>query len=423
MREVDVVILGAGGAGMMCAAEAAKRGRNTVLIDHASVLGRKILISGGGRCNFTNIYTDSESYVSSNPHFAKSALAKFTPYHFIDLVEKHKIPYHEKKLGQLFCDESAKQIVDLLETECLQNGVQFELNSIVELVGKIENKAFVRRPYLKDSSLSTKIEDVVDGQELPSISRYLIKTHKEVFLSESLVIATGGLSVPKVGASGIGYKIAKSFGLRIVETKPALDGFVFSPHDKEKYQEMYGTACDVNFSVNNMCFRENILFTHLGLSGPASLQGSLYWDSGDEISLDLCPEINLLEQIKELREKGTKKAVKAILKDWLPNRLAERIVGLVSLEGKVAELSNKQIDYLDNFIKHHRIKPVDTVGYVKAEVTKGGVDTSNLSSKSMEAKVQKGLFFIGEVVDVTGQLGGYNFQWAWASGHAAGQSA
>lgn len=388
MQKFDVVIIGAGGAGMMCAIHAGKRGRKVALIDHNTEIGRKILISGGGRCNFTNVDAGPDNYVSNNPHFAKSALSRYSPQDFIDLVEKHRISYHEKKLGQLFCDDSASQIVDMLVHECQDAGAVFFKGRIVKQV-------------LKEGG-------------------FVIHTTNESFSCESLVIATGGLSIPQIGATGFGYEIAKQFDLRLVETTPALDGFSFSRADLELYQELAGVSVDTVMTCNKASFRENILFTHTGLSGPASLQASLYWKKNSPVTINLSPDVDPIDYFNERYADGTNRDVKNILGEIIPKRLAEKICITEGVKGNIAELSETKMQKITQHLLNWQITPQGTVGYRKAEVTRGGVDTNGLSSTTMEAKKTPGLYFIGEVVDVTGQLGGYNFQWAWASGYAAG---
>lgn len=392
MLKFDVVVIGAGGAGMMCAIHAGRRGRSVALVDHATVIGRKILISGGGRCNFTNINAGPDNYVSNNPHFHKSALSRYSPGEFIEMVEKHKIAYHEKKLGQLFCDGSASQIVDMLVAECEKAGAEFYKGRIVK-----------------------EVKTEVDGS-------FLIYTNTESFSCESLVIATGGLSIPQIGATGYGYQIAKQFDLKLVETSPALDGFNFSSADLSKFKELTGVSVDSVVSVNKAAFRENILFTHTGLSGPASLQASLYWKKGNAITINIAPDIDPVRYFNERFAEGSNKEVKNILAEIIPRRLAEILCQMENIKGNISELSEVKMRALTNRLENWQITPQGTVGYKKAEVTRGGVDTNALSSQTMEAKKVPGLYFIGEVVDVTGQLGGYNFQWAWASGHAAGQA-
>ncbi len=390
MLKFDVVVIGAGGAGMMCAIHAGRRGRKVALVDHATVIGRKILISGGGRCNFTNIHAGPDNYVSANPHFAKSALSRYSPGDFIEMVENHGIAYHEKKLGQLFCDGSASQIVDMLVGESEQAGVTFFKGRIVKQVIK------------------------EDG--------FLIHTNNETLSCQSLVIATGGLSIPQIGATGFGYDIAKQFNVNVLETVPALDGFNFSSGDLSKFKELTGVSVDSIVSVNKAAFRENILFTHTGLSGPASLQASLYWKKGNSISINVAPDMDLVSYFNDRFADGSNKEVKNILAEIIPRRLAEIFCTMENIKGNISELSEAKLRSLTARLQSWQIAPQGTVGYKKAEVTRGGVDTNALSSQTMEVKKVPGLYFIGEVVDVTGQLGGYNFQWAWASGYAAGSA-
>jgi len=396
----DVIVVGAGGAGMMCAVEAGKRGRSVLLLDHAGKLGGKILISGGGRCNFTNTGAGPANFVSRNPHFCKSALSRYPAEAFIQLVREHGIAFHEKKLGQLFCDGSAKAIVELLKSECDRVGARFELGCQVKAVTRSE---------------------VGDGP------RFDIETSSGAFSCGSLVIATGGLSIPKLGATGFGYDIARQFGIRIVPTFPALDGFTFSGKIAAFCRELSGVSVDCVLTCNEASFRENILFTHSGLSGPAALQGSLYWNPGGEIEIDLLPDTPLLEWLLEKKAEGSRSLVKTLLGELLPARFAERLCELLLppdlLARPLPQIPDKALAAFCHAVNHWRLAPSGTVGYKKAEVTKGGVDTDELSSKTMEAKKAPGLYFIGEVVDVTGWLGGYNFQWAWASGWAAGQVA
>ncbi len=390
MKDFDVLIIGAGGAGMFCAAQAAQRGRRVALLDHSSKIGRKILISGGGRCNFTNIGTEPGSFVSANPHFCKSALKRFTPDDFLSIVKRYRIGFHEKKLGQLFCNNSAQQIVDMLITECERASAEFVLDCRIISVIK------------KDT--------------------FIVQTSRGDYQAPSLVIATGGLSIPQIGATGLGYEIAKQFKLTIVPTAPALDGFTLKDSDLKNFQELSGISIDSVLSCNEASFRENILFTHAGLSGPASLQGSLYWHQGDALSINLLPDIDIQLWLRELKHSGSKMELKNLLAQKLPKRFAEKFSESRKGEARLGSLTDKEIDTLAYELGGWTIHPRGTVGYRKAEVTRGGVDTDCLSSKTMEAKLVKGLFFIGEVVDVTGQLGGYNFQWAWSSAFAAGQA-
>jgi predicted Rossmann fold flavoprotein len=377
--KVDVAIVGAGAAGLMCAIEAGKRGRSVLVLEHNAQIGRKILISGGGRCNFTNLHTRPGDFLSDNPHFAKSALARYTPRDFIALVEARRIPYHEKTLGQLFCDRSARDIVELLEAECAGAGV--EIRTGVSVRG-------VTGAFTLDTSAG-RVEAV------------------------SLVIAAGGLSIPKIGATPFGYEVARQYGLGIVACRPALVPLSFGRDDLARYGPLAGVSADATVTAGRGTFREKLLFTHRGLSGPAVLQASSYWTPGGEVEIDLLPGVDLAAELRK-RERAE---VRTIVARWLPKRLAD-----VHAPAKpAAMLSDREIDALDDVFHRWRVRPAGTEGYTKAEVTAGGVDTAELSSKTFEAKKAPGLYFIGEVVDVTGHLGGFNFQWAWASGYSAGQ--
>jgi predicted Rossmann fold flavoprotein len=395
----DVLILGAGGAGMMCAIHAGRRGRRVRVLDHAAKLGGKILISGGGRCNFTNTGAGPGNYVTSNPHFAKSAFSRFPPETFIAMVRDHGIAFHEKKLGQLFCDGSAQAIVALLRDECEAAGARISLGCRIESVERREDHG-------------------------PDAPRFRVQTSQGPVETRSLVIATGGLSIPKVGATGLGYDLARQFGLAMVETAPALDGFVFSDAETRSLRELAGLSADVQIRCNGVAFRENILFTHAGLSGPAALQASLHWRPGNPITIDLFPERDLMAWFRAKKKDGNRSLVRNLLSELLPARFAERLCELyfpaASSAQPLPQVSEKALEAFCETLHAWELRPSGTVGYSKAEVTRGGVDTDELSSKTMESKKVPGLFFIGEVVDVTGWLGGYNFQWAWASGHAAG---
>lgn len=381
----EVVVIGGGAAGLFCAIEAGRRGRGVLVIERNGQLGRKIIISGGGRCNFTNVNTAPENFISENPHFCKSALARYTPRDFIELVKKHKIQFYEKKLGQLFCRESSRQIVEMLVSECRGARVEIKTGCTVRTV--------------KND----------DGFE--------IDTDQGIFRSESLVVATGGLSFPKVGATDFGYKIARQFGLRIVETRPSLVPLVFAGMNR---RELAGISIDSEVSANGTAFRENILFTHRGLSGPAILQISNYWRKSEPIEIDLVPGVDMSEVLE--RNRDSRKTLPNFLSEYLPARFAESFAGAEKRK-PLNQLSEKQIQSAAEQINNWAVIFSDTEGYDKAEVTLGGVSTAELSSKTMESTKIPGLFFIGELVDVTGWLGGYNFQWAWASGHAAGQAA
>jgi predicted Rossmann fold flavoprotein len=386
MLQFDVIILGAGAAGLMCAMEAGKRGRRVAVLERAERIGKKILISGGGRCNFTNLHCRPENFISANPHFARSALARYTPADFTAMVEKHGIAYHEKALGQLFCDGSAQQIVAMLEEECRAVGVQIFTHVSVDHVAH-EN-----------------------GFTLSAGERELQST--------ALVIATGGLSIPKMGATSFGYDLARQFGLKIVETRPALVPFTLSADDCRKFCDLAGVSAEVIASCDGQSFREKMLITHRGLSGPAILQISSYWAPGSAIALDLAPERELTAALRDPKVRRDLAAIKNAFRAALPSRLAERWLDLSPPAG----FSNHALDELERAAHKWRIVPAGTEGYAKAEVTAGGVDTNELSAKTMECRNVPGLYFIGEVVDVTGQLGGFNFQWAWASGFCAGQA-
>jgi predicted Rossmann fold flavoprotein len=383
-HDYEVIVLGGGAAGLMCAIEAGKRGRRVVVLERAARIGKKVLISGGGRCNFTNIHCHPENFISSNPHFPKSALAAFTPADFIALVEKHRIAYHEKTLGQLFCDGPAQQIVSMLEAECREAGVRILTNVIV-----------------------TSVEHQ-DG--------FVVRAAQDEFRATTLAVASGGLSIPKMGATSFGYELARQFGLRIIEPRPALVPLIFNAKNRRDYSDLSGVSTEVVTSIDNQRFREKMLFTHRGLSGPAILQISSYWKPGAPVSIDLAPGRDLTEPIR----KGSRRdlsALKAAFRSVLPHRVAERWVDL----NAPSAWTNHAISELERHAHNWAITPEGTEGYEKAEVTVGGVDTNELSSQTMETRKVPKLFFIGEVVDVTGHLGGFNFQWAWASGFCAGQ--
>ncbi len=376
----DVAVLGAGAAGLMCAIEAGKRGKRVVVLERNNQPGKKILISGGGRCNFTNLHCEPDNFLTANPHFPKSALARYTPRGFIDLIEKHRIAYHEKKLGQLFCDSSASQIVDMLLEECRVAGVRIVLDCHVSQVRPSEG--------------------------------FVLETNQGEFTAPALVVASGGLSIPKLGATSLGYDIAKQFGLRVIPCRPALVPLTFSALDRGGYCDLAGVSTDVAASLDGHRFREKMLITHRGLSGPAILQISSYWTPGREIGIDLAPGIDLETEVD----------LKVRLSDLLPNRFLNRWLERNGFPKALHPLTLKQRTSLASLLHAWRITPAGTEGYEKAEVTAGGVDTGELSSKTMESRRVPGLYFVGELVDVTGHLGGFNFQWAWASGFAAGQA-
>jgi predicted Rossmann fold flavoprotein len=386
----DAIILGAGAAGLMCAIEAGKRGRRVAVLEHAERIGKKILISGGGRCNFTNIHCTPENFISANPHFAKSALARYTPDDFIALVKKHRITFHEKTLGQLFCDRSAQEIVTLLEEECRAANVEIFLN--------------------------TKIKEVkhADGER----SRiFEIITESSEFHAPALVISTGGLSIPKLGATSFGYDLARQFNVKIIEPKPALVPFVLTAKDQANYCDLTGLSTEVIASTKKQSFREKMLITHRGLSGPAILQISSYWNPGEPLHIDLAPDQDATKPIRNTNVRNIAVA-RAAFHKLLPSRMATRWLELNAPQS----WTNKDLADLEHRAHEWKITPAGTEGYEKAEVTAGGIDTDELSGKTMECRKVPGLYFIGEVVDVTGQLGGFNFQWAWASGAAAGRA-
>jgi predicted Rossmann fold flavoprotein len=396
MKNVDVLIIGGGAAGLMCAMEAAKRGRSVTVIEHNAQIGRKILISGGGRCNFTNLDTRPENFLSRNPHFAKSALARYGPLDFVRLVERHGIRYHEKKLGQLFCDGSASQIVEMLERECISAGARIVPSCTVTSVAKRE---------------------AAEGTE----SLFQVETNWGIYTASSVVIATGGLSIPKIGATPFGYAVARQFGLEIAEPRPALVPLLFNRADLARFAGLAGVSADVSATASGPPFREKMLFTHQGLSGPAILQASSYWAPGGCVEIDLLPGVDVTAWLSESRAQGERAELRSMLMRYLPKRLADRWCELDGPSKPVAMLSDREIDAASEALRAWRVVPAGSAGYDKAEVTAGGVDTVELSSKTFEARKAPGLYFIGEVVDVTGHLGGFNFQWAWAAGYSAGQ--
>ncbi len=382
----DVLILGGGAAGLMCAIEAGKRGRRVAVLEHADRVGKKILISGGGRCNFTNLHCQPENFLSSNPHFAKSALARYTPTDFIALVEKHSIPYHEKTLGQLFCDRSARDILGMLERECLDAGVSVFLNM--------------------------QIQQVERGPD------FIVHSSNEVFRAPALVVATGGLSIPKIGATAFGYDLARQFGLAIQEPRPGLVPLLLNSKDCSRYCELAGVSAEVIASCGGQQFREKMLITHRGLSGPAILQISSYWKKPESVAIDLTPGGEVTAEFRDSNVPRNLDTLRAELRKFLPNRLSDRWLDAHA----PVSWTNLALADLEHQVHTWTISPTGTEGYEKAEVTAGGVAPDELSAKTMESRKVPGLFFIGEVVDVTGHLGGFNFQWAWASGAAAGRA-
>jgi predicted Rossmann fold flavoprotein len=381
----DAVILGAGAAGLMCAIEAGKRGRHVAVLERAARDGKKILISGGGRCNFTNIHCRPENFISANPHFAKSALARYTPADFIALVQSHSIPYHEKTLGQLFCDRAARDVTDMLEAECRAANVHLFVNVAI--------------------------------QEVQHSTEFTVRTADTEFLAPALVVATGGLTIPKMGATDFGYQLARQFGIKIRQTRPALTPLLFASADRSTYCDLAGVSTEVIAATDHHAFREALLITHQGLSGPAILQVSSYWNKGEPLRIDVAPDREVFASLRSSSTRNVATA-RAALQIALPNRFATRW-----LDAHLPpRWTNEDLARLERQLHQWTVTPAGTEGFDKAEVTLGGVDTDELSSKTMESRKLRGLFFIGEVVDVTGHLGGFNFQWAWASGAAAGRS-
>jgi predicted Rossmann fold flavoprotein len=383
-QSFDAIVVGAGAAGLMCAIEAGKRGRRVIVLDHADRIGKKILISGGGRCNFTNLHCRPENFLSNNPHFAKSALARYTPADFIELVKQHHIPFHEKTLGQLFCDRSAQDVLSMLEEECKRAGVT-----------------------------------VLSRQKISEITRpaeFVVRTADNDFHAPALVIATGGLSIPKVGATPFGYDLAQKFGLKFVETRPALVPLVLNAKDRKRWCDLAGVSTEVVASSDHQQFREKMLITHRGLSGPAILQISSYWRPSQPVSIDLLASTTIAPVLKS--GKRDPSTLKTSVRSVLPHRLADRWVEL----HPPSAFTNPALEKFERHLHHWQLIPEGTEGYAKAEVTAGGIDTDELSAKTMESRKVPGLYFIGEVVDVTGHLGGFNFQWAWSSGFSAGQA-
>ena len=389
MRSFDVVVIGAGAAGMMCAATAGQRGRSVLIIDHAEAPGKKIRISGGGRCNFTNIHTTPQSFLSQNPKFAISALRRYRPADFVALVERYGIAYHEKTLGQLFCDGSAQQVIDMLLDEMDAGGVALELGVGVDAI------------ELRDNG-------------------YILRMADGPVTCTSVVVATGGKSIPKMGATGFAYQVAAQFNVPVIEPRPGLVPLTFEPGMLERLRPLAGVSVDARFSHGKTAFREGLLFTHRGLSGPSILQISSYWREGSFVAIDLAPQTDVGQWLAEARARNGKQSVLNALAEILPRRVAELVVAEAGVSGNLADLGRKALDAIITAVSSWRVKPVGTEGYRTAEVTLGGIDTAALSSTDMQVKAVPGLYFIGEAVDVTGWLGGYNFQWAWASGKAAG---
>ncbi len=391
MQKCDVVVIGAGASGLMCAIEAGKRGRKVLVLDHANKAGKKILMSGGGRCNFTNYSVEPENFISQNTHFCKSALSRFNQWDFLALIEQYKIPFHERSHGQLFCNDSAKDILNLLLTECNKVDVSIVLNYKIQTIKKISNKLFQ------------------------------LDSDAGIIQCQSVVVATGGLSIPKMGATAFGYQLAEQFKINVIPTSAALVPFTLQPTDKEKYSPLSGIAVPCVLSNKRHSFKENILFTHRGLSGPAILQISSYWKPGEFITINFLPELDVMEILQQKRVNKINMQLKNILAEWLPKRLVEVLIRPGLLVISLQDITNNELKEITSSIHQWEIKPNATEGYRTAEVTLGGVDCNNISSKTMQSHNVPGLYFIGEVLDVTGWLGGYNFQWAWSSGWCAGQ--
>ena len=389
-ERVDVLVIGAGASGLFCAAQAGYRGRKVVIIEHSNKAGRKILMSGGGRCNFTHLNSTPANFLSQNPHFCKSALSRYKPQDFVDLVDRHGIEYHEKTPGQLFCNESSKEILNMLLTECDWAGVEIRLHTSVETVSRSE-------------------------------AGFRVKTSGGYLDCESLVIASGGLSIPNGGATGFAYEIAEQFGLKVTERRAALVPFTLQPDLLTPLKELSGVSLLAKVSCAGQSFKENILFTHRGISGPAVLQISSYWQPGETVEIDLLPNISLVDLLRSLREKSPRATLGKLLTEFMSKRLVQTLLELFGFDGEVGQLSNEKIDQIARQFQHWQVKPSGTEGYRTAEVTLGGIDTEGVSQKTFEAKTTPGLYFIGESLDVTGHLGGHNFQWAWASGYACGQ--
>jgi len=389
MNHYDVIIIGASASGLMCAIEAGKRQRKVLVLDHANKAGKKILMSGGGRCNFTNTDVSADNYISSNPHFCKSALSRFTQWDFIAMVERHGIAYHERDHGQLFCNDSAADILNMLLDECRTYNVSIQLNTDIEQLTKDEI--------------------------------FTVKTSHTEVTADSLVIASGGLSIPRMCASPFGYRTAEQFGLNIISTHAGLVPLTLQPEDKQRFAPLSGIAVDSLVSNQRQQFRGNILFTHRGLSGPAILQLSSYWQPGEDIIISLLPDISLLDELKDCHNRQPQQRLKTVLSRWLPKRLVSALLPDELCDSALQLISHKELNTIVAILQKWRIRPNGSEGYRTAEVTIGGIDCNDLSSKTMQCKKTEGLYFVGEVIDVSGWLGGYNFQWAWSSGWVAGQ--
>ncbi|WP_420598403.1 NAD(P)/FAD-dependent oxidoreductase [Neptuniibacter sp.] len=391
MEQFDVVIIGAGASGLMCAATAGYRGRSVLVLEHTAKIGRKILMSGGGRCNFTNIHNTPANFLSENPHFCKSALSRYKAQDFIDLVDRHGVEYHEKTLGQLFCNDSSKEILQVLLTECEWAGNEIRTNVTVKKI-------------------------------TPQESSYILQTSTGAIQAKSVVVATGGLSIPNGGATSFAYDIAEQFDLKILPRTAALVPFTLQPKEKELLKELSGVSHRIRATIGKISFVENMLFTHRGLSGPAILQVSSYWQPGGDVEIDLFPDFDLLTWLKEQRETRPKAEITTVMAQQMSKRMSQILCQLFGFSGIMGNLSNKELDAINTAFRQWKVKPSGTEGYRTAEVTLGGIDTNEINQKTMETKNSPGLYFIGECLDVTGHLGGHNFQWAWASGFVAGQA-
>ena len=389
-NKYDVIIIGAGAAGLMCSFEAGKRGKRVCLLEHSSKIAEKIRISGGGRCNFTNLFSTDSNFISDNKHFCKSAFAKYTQNDFIDLIKKHNIEFFEKKMGQLFCIKSAKDIIDMLVSECINQKVEISIDTKIKNLSKDRNS-------------------------------YIVKTDKGTISSPSIVIASGGLSIPKIGATDFGYQIAKQFNLKVTELTPALVPLVFEKDILDFCKSLAGTSLNASIKINKTVFKEGLIFTHRGLSGPSILQISSYWVKDSPIKINLLPDQDIEVILKNRRISTPKQIVSKILSDYLPNKLSLAICDQLKVKKQIGDTSNQILKKVSNFVNNWTVVPSGTEGYKTAEVTLGGIDTKEISSSTMECKKHPGLYFIGEVLDVTGHLGGHNFQWAWSSGFLAGQ--
>ena len=393
MELYDVIIIGASAAGLMCAIESGKRRRKVLVLDHSNIAGKKVLISGGGRCNFTNALVNEEQYISHNPHFCKSSLRRYTSTDFLSLVNEYKIPWHEKHRGQYFCDHSSKDIMNMILKECSKVQVKIKLNVNVDNISKNNEHIFI------------------------------LNSHDNQLKCKSLVIATGGLSLPNLGATSFGFKVAEQFGIKVWPLKPALVPFTLNAKERELFSSLAGVSLISIVSCRQHSFKEDLLFTHRGLSGPAILQISSYWNEGEWIAINLLPDLDLHIELLKAKREGQKMALHNFLKKYLPGRIAKCFIHAEELQKPLFSFSDKRLHEISEIFHHWKVKPGGTEGYRTAEVTLGGVDCDSLSSKTMECKKIKGLYFVGEVIDVTGWLGGYNLQWAWASGWSAGQYA